>query len=119
MVGTEDAEAGSPVATPGPAADDRVSLGSSATRQSLLTRPDRSLELPDERLQANPERPADVRKLDEVEPALTGLELADEGLWPVQPLGKGALRQAGSFPRLTKQCCESDLLWRVDGSAHR
>jgi hypothetical protein len=48
-------------------------------------------------------------ELDEVEPALAGLVLGDEGLMTLQPLGKLNLREPGVFAGLHQELTETSI----------
>lgn len=56
--------------------------------------------------------------LGEVEPQLTSLPLADDGLRGAEFLRKLDLRQARGFSGLAKEASEGQLLWGVDRLFH-
>lgn len=64
------------------------------------------------------QRPADVAQLDQVQPPLPGLVLADEGLRPAQPLGHLDLPQAGFLPQLPQQRHQTLVLRAPKGLLH-
>jgi len=68
--------------------------------------------------QANVYRPADGLQLDQVQPPLSRLVLADVGLMSAEPLGQLHLPQAGVGPQLPQDGDQALVLRGVDGLGH-